>query len=81
MFSQLYTVNKMQEPQRPLRPSHDAEKHEDNVTHLERATSRTPPSEVEKGQRLAPTVSNGPVVHEKVNLCDVAVALMLIWCR
>ncbi|KAH7088754.1 major facilitator superfamily domain-containing protein [Paraphoma chrysanthemicola] len=67
MFSQLYTVNKMQDTPRPMRPSHDVEKHDNDITHLERVTSHTPPSEVEKAQRLTPTASNGPVVHEKMN--------------
>ncbi|KAH7356104.1 major facilitator superfamily domain-containing protein [Pyrenochaeta sp. MPI-SDFR-AT-0127] len=49
----------------PPRHSHDVEK--DQVTHLERAESRTPPSEVEKGNKLAPVVSRGPEVHEKMN--------------
>jgi hypothetical protein len=65
MFTQLYSVNKMQDTPRPMPKSHDFEKDND-VTHLERVTSETPPGEVEKGQRLAPIVSNGPVVHEKV---------------
>jgi hypothetical protein len=65
MFTQLYTVNKMQDTPRPIRRSHDIEKDND-VTHLERVTSETPPGEIEKGQRLTPIVSNGPVVHEKV---------------
>lgn len=47
----------------PARYSHDAEKNQ--VAHLESVASRTPPSEVEKGQ-LAPVVSRGPEVHEKV---------------
>jgi hypothetical protein len=45
-----------------LRHSHE----KDDVTHLERISSGSPHNEVEKGQQLAPTVSNGPIVHEKV---------------
>lgn len=67
MFTQFYTVNKMQEHQpQPLRHSHDAEK--DQVAHLEKVTTRTPPSELEKShdQKLTPIVSRAPEVHEKV---------------
>jgi hypothetical protein len=42
-----------------LRHSHE----KDDVTHLERISSGSPHNEVEKGQQLAPTVSNGPIVH------------------
>ncbi|CAO2655044.1 Nn.00g117770.m01.CDS01 [Neocucurbitaria sp. VM-36] len=47
------------------RHSQDVEK--DEVQHLERLKSHTPPSEVEKGQQLAPVISRGPEVHEKMN--------------
>jgi hypothetical protein len=70
MFTQLYTVNRMQDaPPPPLRQSYDVEK-KDDVTHLERVPTHTPPSEMEKGRQieLAPTISRGPVVHEKVTL-------------
>ncbi|XPS99887.1 hypothetical protein M3J09_009055 [Ascochyta lentis] len=46
----------------------DIEKTGDHASHRE-WQDRTPPSEVEKGEqlRLAPTVSGGPTVHEKMN--------------
>lgn len=51
-------------------PTHssDMEKHDNDVAQLEKVTTQTPPSEVEKGHtpQLAATASNGPVVHEKV---------------
>lgn len=56
----------MQETQPVKHRPHDDEK--DEVTHLENVNSHTPPSEIEKGQPLAPTVSRGPVVHEKVSM-------------
>lgn len=41
--------------------------HREDAAHRE-WQDRTPPSEVEKGEQLAlaPTVSKGPIVHEKV---------------
>jgi hypothetical protein len=46
----------------------DIEKTGDHASHREWNADRTPPSEVEKGEQLhlAPTVSRGPTVHEKV---------------
>jgi len=46
----------------------DLEKSGDNAAHRE-WQDRTPPSEVEKGEQLAlaPTISRGPTVHEKVS--------------
>jgi hypothetical protein len=45
-----------------------------DVAHLEKVNTHTPPSEMEKGQPLVPIVSRGPVVHEKVrylhSLCN-----------
>lgn len=38
-----------------------------DTAQLESVNTRTPPSEVEKGQRMAPIVSRGPEVHEKVS--------------
>lgn len=49
------------------RERHSPDLEKDEVNHLENATSRTPPSEMEKGQRLTPVASRGPEVHEKVN--------------
>jgi hypothetical protein len=42
------------------------EKMDQDFTHMEKVTTHTPPSELERGQQLAPTVSRGRVVHEKV---------------
>jgi hypothetical protein len=42
------------------------DKRGDDVTHLEKVNTHSPPSELEKGQQLAPTISRGPEVHEKV---------------
>jgi hypothetical protein len=69
MFAQLYTVNRMQNAPPPVRRSYEVEK-KDDVTHLERVPTHTPPSDMEKGRELelAPTVSRGPVVHKKVGL-------------
>lgn len=46
----------------------DLEKNSNHAAHSE-YQDRTPPSEVEKGEQLAlaPTVSRGPIVHEKVH--------------
>ncbi|KAF1938415.1 MFS general substrate transporter [Clathrospora elynae] len=79
MFSQLYTTNKMQETPNPGRYSRDSKKHD--VTHLEEVASRTPPSEMEKGQQLAPILSKGPVVHEKMNgkLFMTLVCMSFLW--
>jgi hypothetical protein len=44
----------------------------DHDTHLEQVATRTPPSEMEKGQPLKPIASSGPAVHEKVNSTDIA---------
>jgi hypothetical protein len=71
MFSQLYTINRMHDTTHPpVRHSHEVEKKENDVAHLERVTTHTPPSEVEKGQPLAPVTSRGPVVHEKVGVSE-----------
>ena len=50
----------------------DVEKTADHASHRE-WQDRTPPSEIEKGDdlHLAPTVSRGPTVHEKVSLAYV----------
>lgn len=70
MFSQLYTINRMQEtPPHTVHRDHDdtkleSEKHD--VAHLERISSGTPPSEREKMQPLTPATSKMPVVHDKV---------------
>lgn len=53
--------------QPPVRRSIEMEKKGNDVTHLEKVTTHTPPSEMEKGQPLAPVTSRGPVVHEKVS--------------
>lgn len=47
----------------------DFDKRGGNAAHHE-WQDRTPPSEVEKGEQLnlAPTVSRGPTVHEKVSM-------------
>jgi hypothetical protein len=58
----------MKDSLRPTEHSHDVDKKEQDISHLEMVPSHTPPGEVEKGQKLAPVVSNGPVVHEKVKL-------------
>lgn len=55
----------MQETPRPIRHSHEVNE-KDDVTHVERVATHTPPSEMEKGLQLKPTPSGGPVVHEKV---------------
>ena len=68
MFSQLYTINRMQDATHPpRRHSHEMEKKGNDVAHLEKVNTHTPPSEMEKGQPLAPVASRGPVVHEKVS--------------
>jgi hypothetical protein len=46
--------------------SNEMDKKDNDVTHLEKVNTHSPPSELEKGQQLAPTVSRGPEVHEKV---------------
>jgi len=53
-----------QDTPQATRQSFDLEK--DNVNHIERMQTNTPPSEVEKGQPLAPVATRGPEVHEKV---------------
>jgi hypothetical protein len=54
----------MQEATRSASPSHDFDKH--GQDHLEMVATRTPPGEPEK-QQLAPVMSRGPEVHEKVS--------------
>ena len=54
----------MQEAARSENRSHDFDKNEQS--HLEMVATRTPPSEPEK-QQLAPVMSRGPEVHEKVS--------------
>jgi hypothetical protein len=62
---------RMKDSLRPTQHSHDVDKKEQDISHLEMVPSHTPPGEVEKGQKLAPIVSNGPVVHEKVTLTEL----------
>ncbi|OAL03750.1 MFS general substrate transporter [Phaeosphaeriaceae sp. SRC1lsM3a] len=68
-------------PHPPVRRSHEVEKKGNDVTHLERVTTHTPPSEVEKGQPLAPVTSRGPVVHDKMNrkLFMTLVCMSFLW--
>jgi hypothetical protein len=46
--------------------SNEMEKKGNDVTHLEKVNTHSPPSELEKGQQLVPIASRGPEVHEKV---------------
>jgi hypothetical protein len=54
--------------------SYEMDKKGNDVAHLEKVNTHTPPSEMERGQPLVPIVSRGPVVHEKVrylhSLCN-----------
>jgi hypothetical protein len=55
-----------------MKTSDEIEKNE--TSHLEAVPSRTPPSELEKGQhgsQLAPVASRSPVIHEKVCTADM----------
>jgi hypothetical protein len=61
----------MHDTLRSTGPSHDMDR-KDHDTHLEQVATRTPPSEMEKGQPLKPIASSGPAVHEKVNSTDIA---------
>jgi hypothetical protein len=47
--------------------SFEIEKKDNDVTHLEKLNTHTPPGELERGHQLAPTISRGPVVHDKVH--------------
>jgi hypothetical protein len=59
--------DKMLDTLRSSRQSHEVDMKANDVTHLEKTTTRTPPSEMEKGNRLVPVASRGPEVHEKVS--------------
>lgn len=56
----------MHDTLRSTRQSQDVDRKDKDVAHLEQVTTRTPPSEMEKGQPLKPIASRGPEVHEKV---------------
>jgi len=68
----------MQEATRSASPSHDFDKH--GQDHLEMVATRTPPGEPEK-QQLAPVMSRGPEVHEKMNakLFMTLVCMSFLW--
>ncbi|KAH8640398.1 hypothetical protein IG631_03339 [Alternaria alternata] len=66
----------MQEATRSASPSHDFDKH--GQDHLEMVATRTPPGEPEK-QQLAPVMSRGPEVHEKIPLYLFGSVLPLIY--
>lgn len=68
MFSQLYTINKMQQAEDNKERRHDLEKPEEDAAHIERVVSHTTTSDPEKLSTDAVNiaVANGPIVHEKV---------------
>lgn len=64
MFSQLYTINKMQESVNPVRPSQ--KKADDKNEYLEQVPTQTSRGELEKGNGVAKVTSRTPTVHHKV---------------
>lgn len=67
MFSQIYTIPtaNMQAPTNPVK-HHEVGKNEEQVEHLEKIATQTPPGDVEKGHQLGPVRSNAPTVHHRV---------------
>ena len=67
MFSQVYTnpTTNMQAPTNPVKHQ-EMRKTEEQIEHLEKIATQTPPDDVERGHQLGPVRSNAPTVHHKV---------------